>query len=150
MAKKSDKTPYAKLKKEITVFLIFMGVLIGIGGYFSFTGLRGNPHPLWGFERHIALGVPMLVLALALIASGVCFAKTSRKIFAIAGALATTLFVLGYFALMISVTGAVPINLISVVLVAVVVVVWSRVVIFPKTEPVEGLADQPTADPGSD
>lgn len=130
------------------MFLIFLGLLIGAGGYFLFTGLQNNSNPLWGMDRHIALGVPMLAFGLLHVLSGVGLAITSRKAFAIAGSLATTLFVLGYFAFMISVTGELPINLISLVFVAVVIVVWARLLAFLKATPGDGGAGPQAAGAG--
>ena len=134
MRKTTDRNSYAKLKKEIIVFLIFLGVLLGGAGYFAFTGLRDNPHQLWGLDRHIAIGLPLLIIAVLHIVSGVCLGITSKKIFAILGALAGTILALFYFAFMISATGEPPINLVSAVVVAIPLMLWSRVSMFLKVQ----------------
>ncbi|MGF1453412.1 MAG: hypothetical protein ACFB21_15225 [Opitutales bacterium] len=134
MSKNTDKNSYAKVRKEIIVFLVFLGVLIGAAGYFAFTGLRDNPHQLWGLDRHIAIGVPTLIIAVLHIGFGVCLGITSKKIFAILGALAGTILALFYFVFMISATGKPPINLVSAVVVAIPLVLWSRVSTFLKAQ----------------
>ena len=132
MSKNADKNSYPRLKKEITVFLIMIGVLIGAVGYYAFTGLRDNPNPLWGLDRHLAIGVPLLIIGLLHVASGACLAMTSRAVFAVLGGLFGTMFALFYFGFMISATGRFPINLISGVVIAVPLVLWSRVFAFLK------------------
>jgi O-antigen/teichoic acid export membrane protein len=123
---KADKNSYASLKREITLFLVFLGILLGVIGYFFYTGLKGNPRQLWGLDRNIAFGVPFQLFGTLFLACGMGFGITSRKTFAILGGVVVTLFAIFYFVLMSSATGELAINFMSVVMVAIPILFWSR------------------------
>ena len=118
---------HAKLHKELCVFFIFLGVLLAIPAYLALRGISGNPPPLWGIPRHLAIGVPIAILSALHLVSGILLAIFGSRFFGIAGGIASTLVTAFFFVFMFSATGAIPINLISIVVVAIPIVVWSRV-----------------------
>jgi|SRR5688572_13961668 len=122
-----------KLKKEIGGFLLFLGVILTAVGYWSYSALiLGNPH-LFGFSRNIALGVPMLLLGILHLLAGVLLVVTSKKIWAIVGAIASTLMALFYFTFFVVATGKLPLNLITALIVIVPIGVWARTRVFLRT-----------------
>lgn len=131
---KKNKDSYPQLIKEITVFLIFLGVLIGAAGYYAYTGLQGNPHDLWGYRRYLAIGVPTLVIDLLHFVAGIGLAATGGKSYAIFGGVASTALAVFYYVFMISATGEAPINLVSLVVISIPVLVWARVSLFLKVD----------------
>ena len=80
-----------KLKKEVGIFLLFLGLILAAVGYWSYNALKGNPHDLFGFRRNVALGLPMLLLGALHLLAGVLLLATSKKLWAIVGASASTL-----------------------------------------------------------
>ncbi len=115
-----------KLRKELSTFFIALGLLLLIPTYFTLTGLKNNPPPLWETPRHLAIGVPLAILSFLHLASGTLLLTSRNRYFGIIGALASTLITVFFFAFMFSATGAIPINLISIVVSAIPIVVWSR------------------------
>ena len=117
---------HAKLRKELCVFFIALSVLLAIAAYFSLTGINSSAPPLWGVSRHLAIGFPLALLSAMHLLSGALLAVSGRRFFGLAGAVASTLTTVFFFAFMFSATGTVPINLISIVLFALPILVWSR------------------------
>jgi hypothetical protein len=123
---KSTET-HAMLRKELCIFFIALGVLLAISAYFVLSGISGNPVPLWGFPRHLAIGVPIAILSVLHLLSGVLLAMLGSPLFSILGGISSTLITVFFFAFMFSATGTIPINLISIVVATIPLVVWSRV-----------------------
>jgi hypothetical protein len=48
--------------KVVSIFLIGMGLLSGVLGYFAFTMIPEHAAPIQGVARHVAFGAPLLVL----------------------------------------------------------------------------------------
>jgi hypothetical protein len=133
----------AKLRKELCIFFVGIGVLLAMAAYFSLANLGDNAPPLWGLSRWLAIGVPVAILAVAHLAAGGLLGMTGSRAFCIFGAVSSTALAVFYFVFMFSATGTVPISVISLVIVAIPVVVWSRAVLYlsPKkswNEPVPG------------
>ena len=128
-----DETPN-KLRREISIFFIVLGVLLGIAAYYALTGITGHPPPLWGYPRHLAIGVPVAVLAVLHFLPGVLLAIFPSRLLCIFGGIASTLITVFYVAFMYSATGNFPINLASLVIIAIPVVVWSRVAKFMRLQ----------------
>ncbi len=118
---------HAKVLKELCIFFTFLGVLLAIPAYFTLSGISGNPPPLWGIPRHLAIGVPTAILSALHLVSGALLAIFRGRLFGIVGGIASTLITVFFFFFMFSATGTIPINLISMVVVAIPIVVWSRV-----------------------
>jgi len=116
-----------KLHRELCIFFIFLGVLLAIPAYLTLSGISGTPPLLWGVPRHLAIGVPTAILSALHLLAGILLAIVRSRLFAIVGGVASTLITVFYFVFMFSATGTIPINLISIVVVAIPIVVWSRV-----------------------
>jgi hypothetical protein len=59
---KGEESP-AKLKRQLVIFLVAIGLLLAVAAWFAHTRLQGNMYPLWDHPRHLAIGVPVAVLA---------------------------------------------------------------------------------------
>jgi len=130
----AGKNSYTQLRKEIIVFLLGLGTMLAIAGTLTFIYLGSDRSTLWGLERRIAIGTPLLLIAAMHIAAGLGLLITSRRSFGIIGAAAGSVLTLFYFFLMISATGAPPINLMSVVVLLIPIILWQRVIIFLRVE----------------
>ena len=108
------------------MFFIGLGLLLGIGAYFVLSQIGKEAPALWGFPRHLAVGIPVAVLSAAHLLFGVLLAAFGARIFCFAGAVAATAVPIFYFFFMISATGVVPISLISAVTVAIPILVSAR------------------------
>ena len=128
------ETP-AKLRKEISIFFIVLGFLLGIGAYYTLTGISGHPPPLWGYPRHLAIGVPLAALAALHFLPGVLLLIIPSRLLCIAGGVASTLLAVFYVAFIYSATGKFPINLASLLILAIPLVVWSRAAKFMRLQP---------------
>ncbi len=117
-----------KLQRELSIFFVGLGVLLGIAAYYLLRPV-GAP-PLWGLPRHLAIGVPIAVLAVLHVAAGIGLAVSGSPAAGIGGAVASTLVTVFYFAWMISALGTVPISLISGVAVGIPILVWQRTGVF--------------------
>lgn len=115
-----------KLKKEVGSFLLFLGVILTVVGYWSYNALKGNPHDLFGFSRNVALGVPVLLIGILHLLAGILLFATSQKMWAIIGAVASTLMALFYFTFFVAATGKLPLNLVSALIVIIPIGVWVR------------------------
>ncbi len=124
---------HAGLRKELCIFFIGLGVLLAIPAYFALSGISGNPPPLWGLPRHLAIGVPVAILSALHLFSGTLLAVLDRRLFGVAGAISSTLITIFYAVFMYAATGDIPTNLISIVIAAIPFVVWSRVSKFLST-----------------
>jgi hypothetical protein len=119
-----------KLKKEIGGFLLFLGVILTAVGYWAYNALKGNPHDLFGLSRNVALGAPVLLLGILHVLAGVLLFVTSKKMWAIVGAIASTLMALFYFTFFVAATGKLPLNLISALILIIPIGVWARTHVF--------------------
>jgi hypothetical protein len=119
-----------KLRREIATFFIVLGLLLGVAAYFALTGISRHARPLWGYPRHQAIGVPLAVLAALHFLPGILMLIFPSRLLCVAGALASTLIAAIYVAFMYSATGTFPISLITFVILAIPMVVWSRVAKF--------------------
>jgi hypothetical protein len=115
-----------KLCKELCIFFAGLGLLLAIAAWFMLMDADGNRPPLWGFPRHLAIGVPLAIVAALHLLSGALLALSRAAMFALGGAIVSTLFAVFYFVFMISATGTPPINLISLVVIAIPILVWGR------------------------
>lgn len=115
-----------KLKKEIGVFLLFLGVILTAVGFWSYGALKENPHDLFGLPRNVVLGIPTLGLGVLHLLSGVLLLLTSKKIWAIIGATASTLMALFYLTFFVAATGKLPLNLVSALIVFIPIGMWTR------------------------
>ena len=117
---------YGKLHKELYGFLIGLGVLLAIAAYIAFSVLNDVPRPLWGVARHLAIGVPLAILAALHLISGVLLATLRNRVFCVIGAISATLLAIFYFVFMFSATGTLPINFLAIVVLAIPILVWAR------------------------
>ncbi|MCC6738271.1 MAG: hypothetical protein IT452_04440 [Planctomycetia bacterium] len=89
-----------KLEREITVFLCGYGVFLAVAGILLVLNPpSGRPPPLFGWPRHLALGLPTLSLGLGTLLSGVAFGLTKTAASAWAGGLCTAAFTMGLLAM---------------------------------------------------
>lgn len=89
-----------KLEREIAVFLTGYGVFLAIAGAFLVLDPpSGTPPPIFGWPRHLALGLPVLSLGLGTLLSGVTFGLTKTAAAAWAGCLCTAAFTIGLLVL---------------------------------------------------
>lgn len=72
---------------EVGVFGTGMGIMLGVAAYFLLTGLKGA-QPVGGISRAVFFGVPVALLAVANLATGIMTLKT-RSSGAIGGAIAS-------------------------------------------------------------
>lgn len=112
-----------KLHKELWVFFIAIGLLLAVAAYFSLSPV-GAP-PLWGFPRHLALGVPIAATSALHIICGGVFAVNGSRMSCIGGALASTFLAAFYFFFILS-AGILPIDVMGLIVVSIPVLVWSR------------------------
>lgn len=133
-----------KLRREIAIFFIVLGLLLGALAYFALTGISHHTPPLWGHPRPQAIGVPLAVLAALHLLPGILMLIFPSRLLCMAGAVASTLIVVFYVAFMYSATGTFPISLISLVILAIPVVVWSRVAKFVRLH--RGIPDRTEGD----
>ena len=112
--------------KEVAVFSIGMGVLLAAAAYFAFTGLDASAPPLWGMQRNLAIGLPVALLAVANIGSGIMLIvqrNSGAVTLSVFSGCAISLF---YFYFMMSTTGTVGINLITFIMLALPLLLLSR------------------------
>jgi len=109
MAKKNNNPV-----KEITVFMIGIGVLLGVGAYFTLNGFRAAPD-LWGFKRNVAIGVPLAVISFTFLFSGVSLQVTKAKWAVICSILSSFIATAFYFLFEISTIGFLRANLVSII-----------------------------------
>jgi hypothetical protein len=69
-----DKNPV----EEIAIFGVGFGIIIGIGAFFALTKL-GNSPELWGLKRNVALGVPLAIISISHLFSGISIFLTKTK-----------------------------------------------------------------------
>jgi hypothetical protein len=124
---KNEKTSRASLRVELSVFFLFLGVLFAVAAYFSYTSLQGDFIPLWGLRRDLAISIPLGVIAILHLISGLLVAVIPHPNVAVVGGVASVLPALFYYSLMITVLGQAPINLIALLLITTPIIVWSRV-----------------------
>lgn len=98
---------------EVAIFCIGFGVLIGIGAFFTLTKL-GNSPELWGLQRCIALGVPLAIISVCHLCSGIILIITKSKWAIIAAILSAFLMAVFYFMFEINTIGFLKAKLISV------------------------------------
>lgn len=79
-----------KVKREVVVFLIGLGVLLGIASVLAFNGLERAPD-IFGMRRSTFFGGLCGFFALAHAVPAILFARTDRSGFAVLGAAANTL-----------------------------------------------------------
>ena len=116
-----------KLHNELSVFFIVLGLLLAVLAYFSLSGISDTLPPLWGFPRHLAIGVPIAILSGLHLASGAFLVILRSRFFCVTGAIASTFITVFYCIFMFSATGTIPINLMSIVIALIPILVWSRV-----------------------
>jgi hypothetical protein len=90
----SDPQPSPKkLAKEQSVVGFFAGgaVLVALG-YCSYSDLKGNQGVLFGLSRQLAASVPLIASGALNLLSGFLILLTSKRIWPISGAVASTLF----------------------------------------------------------
>lgn len=64
------KKPKMSVVKEMGNFCLFMAAVICAAAYFVLTGLKNAPEML-GIPRAMALGIPLVLVALLFVASGI-------------------------------------------------------------------------------
>jgi hypothetical protein len=72
--------------KEVSIFLMGMGVLFGVLGYTSFDFIPPQAPSIWGVARRIFFGVSLLGLGALQLLSGILFISTKKSLFAFLGA----------------------------------------------------------------
>jgi hypothetical protein len=100
-------------------------VLLLIFALLALRGIRGDAPALLGVPRHLALGVAVAILSVAHILSGVLLAVLGSRLYGVLGAISSTRGAM--FIFMISATGTISIDLMSLFVVAVPIIVWVRV-----------------------
>lgn len=80
-----------KIVKEVSIFLIGMGVLFCALGYFAFTAIPEHAAPIRGIARHVAFGAPLLILGGTQLLCGILFLVTDQVWFAGIGCVAMAL-----------------------------------------------------------
>ena len=137
----SGKRPtYSNLKNEISVFLVVFGLII----------LRYNRHET--LIRSDALHQPVLILGVMHILIGVCLAVTSKKLFAVLGAILGTLYAVFYLVLEFSVLRSIPpANLLHLLVCVIPIILWIRVFALLKLQPVtEAVAQDACSEQGDE
>lgn len=130
---KGEESP-AKLKRELVIFLVAIGLLLAVSAWFAYTRLQGNMYPLWDHPRHLAIGVPVAVLAGLHLVAGLLLGLSGNKLFAVLGVVAGALLAVFYFVFMVSTSGKFPVNLISGVMIATPLVLGSRVATYMRAK----------------
>lgn len=136
-AKTKAKSKPRNLRRELTVFLVFFSILLAVGAYFAFTGMRDNNRELWGFPIYLALSVPLGLLALLHLASGLLVALVPAREVCVLGGISSTLLALLYFAFMVTSTGQSPINLMTLLFIGIPSLYWSRAALYMAQKPEE-------------
>jgi hypothetical protein len=72
----------------------------------------------------------VLLLGILHVLAGVLLFVTSKKMWAIVGAIASTLMALFYFTFFVAATGKLPLNLISALILIIPIGVWARTHVF--------------------
>lgn len=80
-----------KIVKEVSIFLVGMGVLFCGLGYFAFTAIPEHAAPIRGIARHVVFGAPLLILGGTQLLCGILFLATDQTLFAAIGAVAMAL-----------------------------------------------------------
>jgi hypothetical protein len=120
-----DKPPRS-IVKELGIFGIGMGLLLGAGAYFTLTELSQGAPPLWGMQRNLAIGLPLCVLAVANLGSGIGLLVSRTKIMVTLSVMAGLAISVFYFFFMVSATGTVGINLLTVIFLVLPLMLLSR------------------------
>ena len=118
---KKEKNPV----REVFVFGIGFGILAGIAAYFILMGLKNAPN-LWGFKRNIAIGIPLLIISIAFLFSGITL-LAKRTTWAVICCMLSTLLATGfYFIFEISTIGFFQARLVSLIAYALPFIMLSR------------------------
>lgn len=114
---KKQKKPKDPVK-EIAIFAIGIGILLGIAAYFTLTGLKRAPD-LCGIKRSMAIGIPLAVIAISNAVSGILLLK-SRSSWAIALCILSAVLLGGsFFIFELLTVGILGCKLISVIIYAI-------------------------------
>ncbi len=64
--------------KEVAIFGIGFGLILGMGAYGILVGLKNTPD-IWGMKRNIALGIPLVIISAIHLFSGISLIVTKAK-----------------------------------------------------------------------
>jgi hypothetical protein len=112
--------------KEVAIFAIGMGLIVGFGAYYTLTGLERSAPPLWGLARYLAIGIPLTTLSLCNVVAGIILIakRTSGAVtFCVFSGFAIAAF---YFVFMFSAAGGPGVNLITGIMVFLPILLFSR------------------------
>ena len=84
-------TPRRKLVREVSFFLVGMGVLFGGLGAAALASIPPQAPPLYGLPRSLVFGIPLSTAGSAQLLCGILFLATRRTIFGAVGAVAAAL-----------------------------------------------------------
>jgi len=121
----SEAEVQRKLRRDISGFMIFMGVILGLAIWAFSTQVKPEPQRTDGMEIRTLVGWGVGVAAALYIVTGLLFALISHKIFIWLGIAWSVLFLLAYAALFAS-SGDIPVNPISMLIAAIPVLLWIR------------------------
>ena len=108
--KKKEKNPI----REVSVFGIGFGLLMGYVAYSAFTGIKDAPD-LWGMKRSIAIGSPAAIISVAFLFSGISLIVTKAKWAVISSILSAFIAAGLYFLFEVSTMGLLQGKLISLI-----------------------------------
>jgi hypothetical protein len=77
-----------KLVKDISYFLIGMGIVFGAMGLAAYLYIPPQGKPILGVARHIVFGAPLLGLGGTQLLCGILFVSTNKSAFAVIGVIA--------------------------------------------------------------
>jgi hypothetical protein len=111
---------------EFGVFCLILGAGLAAFGFVLKSTTPPRAPPLWGMDRGVAIGIPIIVIGLLHIAAGAATLWKRSKSAIVAGMIASALIPLFYVGFMISATGNVGVNCIGFVMIAVPIIAFSR------------------------
>jgi hypothetical protein len=104
----------AKLRKELWVFFLFLGLMLAAAGYLLLVSDTLGRRQIWGFTQNVTLGAPTLVIGLSFGLAGVLLLCGAFRPSVIVGCIASAAFALFYVAIMAVLTGTLPFSLITI------------------------------------
>lgn len=111
---------------EFGVFCLILGIGLAALGFVIKLTTPPRAPPLWGMNRGVAIGVPTIVIGLLHAGAGIATLWRRSRMAIAAGMLASVLLPLFFFGMMLSATGTVGPNCVTVLVVAIPIAVVIR------------------------
>ena len=121
----SKLAEFKKIKKEILLFAFVIGALLTFGGYSTLNSLQGAPE-INGMARSVVLGIPLLLVGLLNVGSGIYMAVKFCNL-SLNAFIAASMCILAYIIYFQMATGVMMINLAMILIYAIPFVALSRV-----------------------